>query len=172
MQGTAFHLLEVLTVQANIELFVVSVDLFVFSPLEQRLAHQKDVEDRTQRENIAARLNVLRLRKLDYLRSDIPRGSTPEEKVLLEIDVTGKTEIHDNWLESTATQHDILRFEVTMHDPMTVDVPQTSKHTRSDRFYLLFRKVSLSFLDGLEKGLSRQQLKHNIDRVVRFEHCL
>jgi hypothetical protein len=172
LQGTTFDLLEMLAIESNIELLVIPVDLLVSRSLEEWLPRQKYVKNCTEREDIAARLHVLRLRKLDDLRCDIAGGAASEEKILLEVDVACKTEIHDHRLKGTSPQHDIFRLEVPVHDPVTMDVPQSRKYPRCDRLHFFLRKMPTSFLDGLEKRLSGQQLQDNIDRVVRLKHSL
>lgn len=156
LQGASFDLLKMLTVEPNIELFVVSVHLLVSRPLEQWLPDQKYMKNCTKRKDIAAWLYVLGLGKLDDLRCDIAGGAASEEKILLEINIACKTEIHDHRLESTPPQHNVLRFEVPVHDPVTVDVSQSCKYPRCDFLHFFLRKMSTSFLDSLEKRLPGQ----------------
>lgn len=82
---------------------------------------QKNVKDNSERKYITFWLNVLTLCQANYLWSYISRSPASKEKVLLCIYKCAKPVVHYHWLHRVfASKHYILRFQVSVHNPLTV----------------------------------------------------
>lgn len=68
-----------------IKLFVVAIDLLVFTALKERLSGQQDMEDSAHREDVAGGLDVLGLGEPNDLGCHIARSSTAKEEILFDI---------------------------------------------------------------------------------------
>ena len=47
--------------------------------------------------------------------SHIPWSTASEEEILVQVCVSGETEVYQHWSDPISTHHDVLRFEVTVH---------------------------------------------------------
>lgn len=73
------------TFKLNVELFIVAVDLLVFTALKECLSDEKHMKDSSHGEHIASGLDVLWFSELDDLRRYVARRPTTEEEVLVDI---------------------------------------------------------------------------------------
>jgi hypothetical protein len=146
----------VFALQADIELFVVVIDLLVLAPREERLPAQQHVEDSSERKHVAGWLDVLAAGEVDDLRSDVAGSAAPEEYILFLVDVGGKAEVDDHWLAGVTSQHDVLGLYIAMHYSALVHMLQPLQKTANDPLNLILSEPSFSVLNSLEQGLSSQ----------------
>ena len=141
----------------HLEFLVVFVDLLVLDSLEDRHLGYEDVEDRPQREDITLGLNMDALGKVDDLRCDVAGGATAKKKIGGYVYIGGQTEVHDDWAQSAFSNHDILWFDVAMHNPVFVDVGEPLQKALHDSPDLLSQEGAPLGLYCLEECFSLEQ---------------
>lgn len=102
------------TFKLNVELFIVAVDLFVFTAFKECFSEEKHMKDSSHGEHIAGGLDVLWFSEFDDLWCHVARRPTAEEEVLVDICASRQSEIDDNWLQRPSPQHYVLRLDISM----------------------------------------------------------
>lgn len=131
------------------------------------------MEDDSCREDIANRVHLLSLDQRGDLWGHIPRSATAVEDVVVRIHEGGKSEIDDDWIEAIITaQHDVFRLDVSMHDPIIVDLLQSPRQTDHELLHLSQAELSLPLVDAAVQLARGEQLQDDIQRVIGLEDTL
>ena len=76
---------------------------------------------------------------LNYLRGQVLSRSTKRLSLLVLIQVLSQPEISQLYISVLLHQH-ILGFQISMHNLIGVQIPQSNQYLRGDEFGLLFRE--------------------------------
>lgn len=118
VQGLRVEVLVALALKTKIHLFVFPVDFVIFRPLEERLLDEQDVEDDSQGEDVALWLDMAVLGQTNDLWSHVAWCSASVVQIFGLIHVGRKPEVSNDRIKGiVASEHDVLRFEVPVHDP-------------------------------------------------------
>lgn len=130
--------------QVKSEIFVVIIDFLEFLTIEQCFLCEKDVENGPGREHIASGLNFLPFLQGCDLWSNVAWCPASEKNVIIGVDVGSKAEIDDNRVHAAiASHHDVFRLDVSVHDPLLVDMLESSCQSDHEFFNLVNCEISL-----------------------------
>lgn len=113
--------------QIKPHLFVVVVHFFEFTASEKRTIGQEDMEDGSQRKDVAHWRYFLSFFKSTNLGSDIPRGPTSIENVIIPRHICCQPEVDDHRIQ-LIPHHDILGLDVSVHDVLLVQFFDAPDH--------------------------------------------
>lgn len=111
-------------IQVEVAGSVLVQNLIVGSPWEDGSAEQEYVKNEPHREDITDGIALsLQVPNIDYLRSHIPRSPTSNKQVVLLLRPSSQPKIHNHHFARVGVpQHNILRLQVSMHDPLGMHV--------------------------------------------------
>ena len=107
-----------ISLQQKFHLFVVSIDFLVFAAFKKWFPSEKDMKNNSNRKDIALGIDMACLTKSNNLRRHISWGSASKEKIFLDVDVGCQSKInYDRLHRKGVPEHNVLRFDVSMHNP-------------------------------------------------------
>lgn len=116
------------------------------------------MENNAQRENVAFRHQPISPFARNYFRSHIAWSTTPVKDIVLRVNVHGKAKVNDDWVKSSfSSQHNVFRFEVSVHDVEPVDLVEGLAHSPEKEFDFLLREVGHFLVDsGVELAVGKE----------------
>ena len=103
--------------QIEVHFFVIFVNFFKIGAREERAGHQQNVENCSSREDIAGWCYFFTFVKRYHFGSYVAWCPTPVEDIIFSCDVSSQAEVDDDRFHIfLISQHQILRFDISMHD--------------------------------------------------------
>lgn len=107
--------------------------------------------------------------KAHNLRCNVSWCPTPEVKVLLLVAICSKTEIYDDRLQRISSEHDVLRLEISVHDPFFVHMSESIQKSCHYCLDFCLGKAPFVVFDNLKQSLASKKLENDINWVLRFK---
>ena len=148
VHGLRVHLLIAQAVQIKSHLPVILVHLLEFPTLEQGPLGEQDVENDSNREDIAHRVHTLPLDERGDFRCDVAGRAAAVEEVVLCLHKRRQAEVHDDRVEpALAAQHYVLGLDVAVHDAVIVDLLEPPREADHELLDLPQRELPLAPVD-------------------------
>ena len=121
VKSLGIHIFVKRTVEVELHLLVVLVDLISSFPLKELLPHKQDMENGTQWKNVAFWFYVISFLDGCNLRGNIAWSSASVKNVVFSVSIRGKAEINDDWIKACfSSKHDVFGLDISMHDSVVM----------------------------------------------------
>jgi len=172
-QGVGVEFFVLVAFESDVAGSVLRKHLVVGLSRESTHSQQQNVEYQPQAENVADWIILgLHVFDVDDLGSDVAWGAAPDEEILVAVGEFSQSEVSYDALEAALrAEQDVLRLEISVHDPFAVHFLEAEQDGVHDDPGLLGLELVLG-LDLVVELPALQQFNHDVKGVLRLEHLM
>ena len=154
-----------------IEFAVVAVDLLVVAAFEEIAVGEQDVQDHASGEDVAGNVDWLAALHVDDFGGNVSGGSAAVEQIGGVLAEGRQSEIYQNDIPASIAKHDVVKFDVPMHDFKASQIVKCGDYSAHDEFGLLQREAFL-LVESFDESAALQEFSDYVECGVGFEDAL